>query len=83
MKKFAQLWMIGALAASGAALAEQPGSTSGPATGTNVTPSTSLQKGPYAGDTVHPNNASGLPGVEAKRGTEGGKAPEKMGEPMR
>jgi hypothetical protein len=59
------------------ALAQQTGTTSGPAAGKNVEPSTATQKknesepqrpegGPVGG---------GKPGVEAKPGVEGGAAP--------
>ena len=62
----------------GVAFAQQTGTTSGPAAGKNVEPSTATQKknesdpqrlegGPVGG---------GRPGVEAKPGTEGGAAPQ-------
>jgi len=65
------------LLASGVAFAQQPGSTSGPAAGTNVEPSTAIQKENSAGSQGRgaPSPAAGAPGVEAKPGTEGGGAP--------
>ncbi len=71
------LGMIAFLFASGVAFAEQPGSTTGPAAGTNVEPSTAIQKGnrDNSGTQGSPT-AAGSPGVEAKPGSEGGKAPE-------
>jgi hypothetical protein len=60
--------------ASGIALAEQPGSTTGPAAGGNAEPSTAIQK-ENSGASGAPT-AAGSPGVEAKPGSEGGKAPE-------
>ncbi len=70
------------LFASGIAIAEQRGSTTGPAAGTNVEPSTAIQKenSDTSGAQGAPT-AAGSPGVEAKPGSEGGKAPERpMGE---
>ena len=66
------------LFASGIAIAEQPGSATGPAAGTNVEPSTAIQK--ENSDTSGAQGApaaAGSPGVEAKPGSEGGKAPER------
>jgi hypothetical protein len=65
------------LLASGVAFAQQPGSTSGPAAGKNVEPSTAIQKGNSAvsQDRGASSTAAGAPGVEAKPGTEGGRAP--------
>ena len=71
----ATLWA--SLWASGAAFA-QSSSTSGPAAGTNVEPSTAIQK--EDSGQVSPRgapNAAGAPGVEAKPGVEGGRAPTK------
>jgi hypothetical protein len=59
--------------ASGIAFAEQPGSTTGPAAGGNVEPSTTIQK---ENSGASGSTAAGSPGVEAKPGSEGGKAPE-------
>ena len=66
------------LFASGIAIAEQPGSATGPAAGTNVEPSTAIQKenSDTSGAQGAPT-AAGSPGVEAKPGSEGGKAPER------
>jgi hypothetical protein len=71
------LGMIAFIFASGVAFAEQPGSTTGPAAGTNVEPSTAIQKENRddSGAQGAPT-AAGSPGVEAKPGSEGGKAPE-------
>jgi hypothetical protein len=65
------------LLASGVAFAQQPGSTSGPAAGKNVEPSTATQKKNSAEpqDRGASSSAAGAPGVEAKPGTEGGRAP--------
>ena len=65
------------LLASGVAFAQQPGSTSGPAAGKNVEPSTATQKknSPQPQDRGASSNAAGAPGVEAKPGTESGGAP--------
>jgi hypothetical protein len=54
------------------ASAQQPGGTTGPAAGTNVEPSTAIQKD-SSGRSV---TEGGGPGVESMPGTEGGKAPE-------
>jgi hypothetical protein len=68
---------IAFLFAGGIAIAEQPGSTTGPAAGRNVEPSTAIQKenGGDWGARGAPT-AAGSPGVEAKPGTEGGRVPE-------
>ena len=63
------------LFANGIAFAEQPGSTTGPAAGRNVEPSTAIQKENDSGAQGAPT-AAGSPGVEAKPGSEGGKVPE-------
>jgi hypothetical protein len=68
------LCQIAFVFASGIAFAEQPGSTTGPAAGGNVEPSTTIQK-ENSGASGAPA-AAGSPGVEAKPGSEGGKAPE-------
>ena len=71
------LCMIALLCASGVAFAEQPGSTTGPAAGTNVEPSTAIQKENSGDSGVRGAPiAAGSPGVEAKPGSEGGKTPE-------
>jgi hypothetical protein len=71
------LCTIAFLFASGIAFAEQPGSTTGPAAGRNVEPSTAIQKenGGDSGARGAPT-AAGSPGVEAKPGAEGGRVPE-------
>jgi hypothetical protein len=60
----------------GVALAQQAGTTgttSGPSAGKNVEPSTATEK-KYDGKQNGAPAAAGDPGVEAKPGTEGGKA---------
>jgi hypothetical protein len=72
-----RLCTIAFLFASGIAFAEQPGSTTGPAAGTNVEPSTAIQKENSGDSGVRgAPTAAGSPGVEAKPGSEGGKALE-------
>ena len=71
-------WGFACLLASGVAFAQQAGSTSGPATGKNVEPSTATQKENSAKSGSQDQGAStaaGAPGAEAKPGTEGGGAP--------
>ena len=65
----------GFLFANGVAFAQQPSSTTGPAAGRNVEPSTAIQKENDSGAQGAPT-AAGSPGVEAKPGSQGGKAPE-------
>jgi hypothetical protein len=71
------------LLASGVAFAQQAGSTSGPAAGTNVEPSTAIQKensgamGAKEKDKGASSTAAGAPGVEAHPGAEGGRAPQR------
>jgi hypothetical protein len=75
-------WGSACLLASGVAFAQQAGSTSGPAAGKNVEPSTATQKENSAGPGSQDQGASaaaGAPGTEAKPGTEGGRAPAKPG----
>jgi hypothetical protein len=77
--------LVGCLALAPAALAQgtssgQPGSTSGPAVGTNVQPSTAAQKDNdkaqgTAGQSQGGSVAAGAPGATAKPGTEAGPAP--------
>jgi hypothetical protein len=68
--------LVALLVSSGGAFAAEPGITTGPAAGTNVEPSTALQKGSGAGSSEGSSVAAGSPGVEAKPGTEAGKAEE-------
>jgi hypothetical protein len=70
-------WGSACLLASEVAFAQQPGSTSGPAAGKNVEPSTAAQKNNSAEsqDRGASSTAAGAPGIEAKPGTEGGCAP--------
>jgi hypothetical protein len=69
------------LLASGVAFAQQAGSTSGPGAGTNVEPSTAIQKENSgalgAKDKGASSTAAGAPGVEAHPGSEGGRAPQR------
>jgi hypothetical protein len=71
------------LLASGVAFAQQAGSTSGPAAGKNVEPSTAIQKENSAGSGSQDQSAypaaAGAPGAEAKPGTEGGRPPAGKG----
>jgi hypothetical protein len=61
----------------GVAMAQTSGSSSGPAAGKSVEPSTAIQKqeGRSANEKKAPTGA-GAPGVEAKPGSEGGAAPD-------
>ena len=55
------------------------GNTSGPATGTDVQPSTAIQKGESGHSSVgggDASNAAGAPGVEGKPGSESGPLPQ-------
>jgi hypothetical protein len=74
-RAFLTLCMSVSLLVGGAALARQNGTTSGPAAGKNVEPSTVTEKkyDNKAADQASSVGA-GSPGVEAKPGTEGGKA---------
>lgn len=76
-----------AIAICPAAMAAQQGSTSGPAAGSTVEPSTAVQKqnsstqtnagqqGAGSAQTSGGEVAAGAPGVTAKSGSEGGPAP--------
>lgn len=67
-----------ALACAGAAMAQQQqGTTSGPAAGNTVEPSTATQKKTMNKDSQSGSMSSGAPGVAAKPGSESGPAPEK------
>ena len=75
-RAFLTLCMGGSLFVGGVALARRSGSTSGPSAGKNVEPSTATEK-KYEGKQQPGKGApaaAGDPGVEAKPGTEGGKA---------
>jgi hypothetical protein len=66
-------------ALTGAAFAQQPqgsasGTTSGPASGTNVVPSTVTQK---KGDSMGKATSSGAPGMSGPKGSENGPKPDK------
>lgn len=66
----------------GVATAQQGGATSGPAAGSNIEPSTAIQKqdeGRSSGvgqDYRGSSGAAGAPGIEGKPGAESGRAPE-------
>jgi hypothetical protein len=67
---------LGQFALAGNTPGAGPGNTSGPAAGTDVQPSTAIQKdqtGPGGGNT---SNAAGAPGVEGKPGSESGALPQ-------
>jgi hypothetical protein len=72
-RAFLTLCLGASLFIGGVALAQQGGTTSGPSAGKNVEPSTATEK-KYEGTQKGPAAAAGEPGVEAKPGTEGGKA---------
>jgi hypothetical protein len=84
MKKlflFSTLLITGVFAGAPALRAEHPGSTSGPATGTAIQPSTSVQKdnphisSPHPAEISGPSGtAVGAPGIEGRKGTQSGKA---------
>jgi hypothetical protein len=77
--------LIASLALSESVLAQQQGTTSGPAVGTAVVPSTTAQKQnpvaaagsgqPAAAATQQGATAAGAPGVAAKSGSESGPSP--------
>jgi hypothetical protein len=62
----------------GVAMAQNSGSSSGPAAGKNAEPSTAIQKqeGRSADEMKAPSGA-GAPGIEAKPGTQSGALPNK------
>lgn len=67
----------------GAAMAQISGSSSGPATGKGVEPSTAIQK--EEGRSVDQGNVptgAGAPGIEAKPGAQGGAMPKDDGNNM-
>ncbi len=75
-RAFLTFCMGAAVFMGGVALAQQSGTTSGPSAGKNVEPSTATEK-KYEGKQQPGKGApaaAGDPGVEAKPGTEGGKA---------
>lgn len=79
------LLVIVSLLISGIAVAQDSGNTSGPASGTNVQPSTSIQKqntGRSSAGGGDSSNAAGAPGVEGKPGSESGpNAQDRMTQP--
>ena len=85
LRSFTKLSLILApLFLGGAALAQEPGVTSGPESesGKNVEPSTGIQKqapGPPPASVEElqgSSGAAGAPGIEGKPGTEGGPPPQ-------
>jgi hypothetical protein len=61
----------------GAAMAQNSGSSSGPATGKGVEPSTAIQKEEgRSADQGNVPTGAGAPGIEAKPGTQSGALPE-------
>lgn len=77
---FVTLCALASIATSGAVVAQmQPGETSGPAAGTPVDPTTTIQKrneeGRSGANETDTRPAAGMPGVEGKPGTESGPAP--------
>lgn len=72
------LCTVASLFVGGVAFAQQSGTTTGPAAGKNVEPSTATQK-KYKTDEQRLEGGpagGGSPGVEAKPGTESGAAPQ-------
>ncbi len=56
----------------------QPGSTSGPASGTNIQPSTAIQKETGRSSVGGSSTGAGAPGVEGKPGAESGREPQQQ-----
>ena len=71
------------LCLGGVAFAQQDGSTSGPASGTNVQPSTAIQKETGRSSVGGPSTAAGAPGVEGKPGAESGREPQEQTTPKK
>ncbi len=80
VRSFPQLITFLSLFLVGAAFAQESGSTSGAPSGTNVKPSTAIQK-ENSGQLQGSPNAAGAPGVEGKPGAESGTAPEGRAQP--
>ncbi|WP_036255242.1 hypothetical protein [Methylocapsa acidiphila] len=80
--------VIGSAALCGAASAQEAGSTTGPAAGTNVAPSPAIQKqseGRSVGESPDyrgSSSAAGAPGIEGKPGVESGPAPDRTAKPI-
>jgi hypothetical protein len=72
-RDFLMFFVCVSLFLGGSAVAQQAGTTSGPSSGKNVEPSTATEK-TYQGNQNGAPVGAGSPGVEAKPGTEGGKA---------
>jgi hypothetical protein len=78
IRAFPQLLAFLSLFLAGAAFAQAPGNTSGPASGDSVKPSTAIQKensGRFSasgGAPVGSPNAAGAPGAEGKPGAQSG-----------
>jgi hypothetical protein len=67
----------------GMAFAQQAGNTSGPASGTDVQPSTAIQKETGRSSVSGPSTGAGAPGVEGKPGAESGRAPQEQTAPAK
>ena len=82
--RFAALWAIASFFLSGAALAQQSGDTSGSAVGTNVLPSTAVEKQYEDPSNISEQDkqlgassrAAGSPGIEGKPGAQSGQGRE-------
>jgi hypothetical protein len=78
IRAFPQLLAFLSLFLAGAAFAQAPGNTSGPASGDNVKPSTAIQKensgrsSASGGAPIGSPNAAGAPGAEGKPGAQSG-----------
>jgi len=70
---------------SACAIAQGQGTTSGPASGTNVEPNTAIQKqttgpsGATSSEWKASSEAAGVPGIEGKPGTESGPPAQEPG----
>ena len=72
------------------AMAQEQGTTSGPAAGTNVEPNTAIQKqsqstgraGATSNEWKASSEAAGVPGIEGKPGTEGGPLAQEQAAPL-
>jgi hypothetical protein len=73
----------------GLAFAQEPGSTSGPESDTNVQPSTAIQKQMSGRSSASEkevqgsSKAAGAPGIEGKPGTQSGQSAEGQAAPAR
>lgn len=76
-------FVVLSLCLRGVAFAQQDGSTSGPASGTNVQPSTAIQKETGRSSVGGPSTGAGAPGVEGKPGAESGREPQEQTAPKK